>query len=871
MDNLKQKTMYKLFLFLSFFFFIGSINAQTAPIKKKAYVDEQKILNVEAATPRAGYISAPYRKADGNWYEKTDAGVEQLIIDTVGMLATKYDLQNVSVDTLNEIATKYDLSNVNVDTINEIATKYDLSNVNVDTVLEIATKYDLTQIATGSVDTINEIATKYDLLQNPTFANLNKAEKFQAKIARINKGEKVKAKIIFFGDSNTTPPARFLTQLKEEYWSRYDSTGTGWHSASGINFNPTGRWKSITGTTTAEGIPNGSGLINDHLIMDSGAIIGFNGLTTTGGKLTDSVTVYYEKGTGDFAWSINVGAYTTVENSTGTGLGILAIEPGLVSNYSINIRSDETGFTIFGVNTEVKNTGGVIIHKAGYAGYAVYDLADLTKKSLFQEIITSLNPDLVIINLGSNGTGFDSFLGNNTTPNGTMLNMDTVIANIRIADSCDIMLLAPSDLAREQGEGTAHPIPMSLYNDAYYKYAVKNNIAYASLYNWHGNGFTALENGILLDQVHYSDVGAERNFDFLCEALQVKERRYEEPILSEFWTESNGGIYYTPNVSIGTTPTTGVKLDIRGGTSDNTEHSLLIGNSINNHFVHFRNDNKVAFGTLPQYDEMVNVVGNMKFYDSKLTFQGANNNFIPFTFQFGGSWSPVIMDYYENLSQKWKVQHNASLNAMYFETFDNHNFIFNSAKNIELKGNKLLLFQIGIDSMKLTSSFGGEATWQNGNLLLNYTNANNSFKINHGSSWSKQAITFTENNVDAWYLKHNGAGNIGGIGSKSGYNLLFETEGNNSITLKTNSVDRFIVNGDGSTRLLQYGSGTITGTAAKYLAVESDGDVIEVDPAAGMDAVVANRSYVDNTAALVDLSSGQVYYNTTSNAFVVLP
>jgi hypothetical protein len=146
MENLKQKTMNNLFLFLSFFFFIGSINAQTAPIKKKNYVDEQKILNVEAATPRAGYISAPYRKADGNWYEKTDAGVEQLIIDTVAMLATKYDLQNVSVDTLNEIATKYDLSNISVDTLDEIATKYDLQNVSVDTINEIATKYDITGI-----------------------------------------------------------------------------------------------------------------------------------------------------------------------------------------------------------------------------------------------------------------------------------------------------------------------------------------------------------------------------------------------------------------------------------------------------------------------------------------------------------------------------------------------------------------------------------------------------------------------------------------------------------------------------------------------------------------------------------------------------
>jgi parallel beta-helix repeat protein len=184
MDNLKQKTMYKLFLFLSFFIFIGSINAQTAPIKKKAYVDEQKIINVEAATPRAGYISAPYRKADGNWYEKTDAGVEQLIIDTVAMLATKYDLQNVNVDTINEIATKYDLQNISIDTVLEIATKYDLdtfdksiitdgttitgngtlgNKLTLDTTNLIATKADLSNVTGGSVDTLNEIATKYDI------------------------------------------------------------------------------------------------------------------------------------------------------------------------------------------------------------------------------------------------------------------------------------------------------------------------------------------------------------------------------------------------------------------------------------------------------------------------------------------------------------------------------------------------------------------------------------------------------------------------------------------------------------------------------------------------------------------------------------
>lgn len=104
--------MNKLILGFIFLILAVSVNAQTAPIKKKSYVDEQKILNVEASTPRAGYISAPYRKADGNWYEKTDAGVEQLIIDTVSMLATKYDLENVSVDTVAEVATKYDLTQI---------------------------------------------------------------------------------------------------------------------------------------------------------------------------------------------------------------------------------------------------------------------------------------------------------------------------------------------------------------------------------------------------------------------------------------------------------------------------------------------------------------------------------------------------------------------------------------------------------------------------------------------------------------------------------------------------------------------------------------------------------------------------------------
>ena len=111
MDNLKQKrTMNKIILLLSFMMVSGFSIGQTAPIKKKNYVDEQRILNVEAATPRTGYISAPYRKTDGRWYEKDENGVESTIVGRedvyittdvpVGNFTFKMAIDTVGIDTM---------------------------------------------------------------------------------------------------------------------------------------------------------------------------------------------------------------------------------------------------------------------------------------------------------------------------------------------------------------------------------------------------------------------------------------------------------------------------------------------------------------------------------------------------------------------------------------------------------------------------------------------------------------------------------------------------------------------------------------------------------------------------------------------------
>ena len=111
MDNLKQKrTMNKIILLLSFMMVSGFAIGQTAPIKKKNYVDEQRILNVEAATPRTGYISAPYRKTDGRWYEKDENGLESTIVGRedvyittdvpVGNFTFKMAIDTVGIDTM---------------------------------------------------------------------------------------------------------------------------------------------------------------------------------------------------------------------------------------------------------------------------------------------------------------------------------------------------------------------------------------------------------------------------------------------------------------------------------------------------------------------------------------------------------------------------------------------------------------------------------------------------------------------------------------------------------------------------------------------------------------------------------------------------
>jgi hypothetical protein len=194
--------------------------------------------------------------------------------------------------------------------------------------------------------------------------------------------------------------------------------------------------------------------------------------------------------------------------------------------------------------------------------------------------------------------------------------------------------------------------------------------------------------------------------------------------------------------------------------------------------------------------------------------------------------------------------------AWFFRESGNRQFRFQSSSN-----SSLLDMYNSSDVSTLRLNAGGGSWISNPLFIGGVAFATESLEVNGNIAVS-----------NAFKVGLTGATPIGSLLNNSG-RMAFEGSATRSVVIRSGTFgDISTYNGaTGAIGFSAYGSGTVTGTAAKYLAVESDGDVIEVDLSAGMDAVVANRSYVDNTAALVDLSSGQVYYNTTSNAFVVLP
>jgi len=132
---------------------------------------------------------------------------------------------------------------------------------------------------------------------------------------------------------------------------------------------------------------------------------------------------------------------------------------------------------------------------------------------------------------------------------------------------------------------------------------------------------------------------------------------------------------------------------------------------------------------------------------------------------------------------------------------------------INEEANRLSLGTSGLSRVVITS--GGNVGFGTGNANYN----TQIFKAGSAAILSQFTNGTTGANSADGFL----------VGIDSGENGYLWNQENNDIIFGVNNLEKVRVFSDGTLRFSDYGSGTVTGTATRYLAVELDGDVIEVD------------------------------------------
>ena len=159
-------------------------------------------------------------------------------------------------------------------------------------------------------------------------------------------------------------------------------------------------------------------------------------------------------------------------------------------------------------------------------------------------------------------------------------------------------------------------------------------------------------------------------------------------------------------------------------------------------------------------------------------------------------------------------------------------------------------------------AFGGESTftYDDGNNTLTIQGATNqpsivlsnaqSVSLSNGSQLSEIQTFYSTNEVGTIAFVAEGAFNPGDTPTR--LELRTTNDGASSPTTK------LTIFNDGKTRLNQYGSGTFTGQATKWLAVDSSGNIIEEDVPAGSftrpvsATSIAYDTYLSSTQYTVD-------------------
>jgi VCBS repeat-containing protein len=253
----------------------------------------------------------------------------------------------------------------------------------------------------------------------------------------------------------------------------------------------TGTWADSDAEATSKGIHAGHTTSTD---------------TATPGKvvataLMNAVVIHYLKQVdgGTFRYRIDSGSWTSVDTSNAGDLYATETVSGLDgSSHTLTIEvtvAGSAGVTLMGIEPQL-TADGVRTHFGGNGGTQALHFSQLNA-TLFQDGITALDPDLVIIILGTNDCVNDVTIANFETRYNTVI--DRIQAAVPLAD---IVLVCP---AADYLEGT---YPMSDYQASIRSMAVSQGCACLDLYMDFGPYNDAVTRGIMVTaDVHPTDAG----------------------------------------------------------------------------------------------------------------------------------------------------------------------------------------------------------------------------------------------------------------------------------------------------------------------------------------------------------------------------
>jgi lysophospholipase L1-like esterase len=382
--------------------------------------------------------------------------------------------------------------------------------------------YCLFLLFTGSLEAqlINDIGVVVEVEPSSKLENTDSSlTVFKQKIKDFNKGEIKKVKIFHFGDSHIQP--NNLTGETRQYTQTYfGNAGRGLvfpYSLANTNgpkdytITSTVKWTNSWCINYPHRFDLGIAGMGVQSLSKEGAVnVNLNKDTASFTKVKATVIYSMEDPENGKISLNNVSSNSSTEKKFDT----LSVDLN-DEEQSLNIVFSGSKITIHGLYYE-NNQSGIVYNSAGVAG-ARYK--DFNKTEYFTDQLGILNPDLVIISLGTNES-YDSNYNGSTFES----EVDTMLCKLkRTVPNVNIILTLPSENYKMVNGKPIKNYTVEKVSEVLRSQALKHNCAIWDLYTAMGGDGSMLEwydkGWVNKDHVHFLKAGYKEQGYLLFEAI----------------------------------------------------------------------------------------------------------------------------------------------------------------------------------------------------------------------------------------------------------------------------------------------------------------------------------------------------------------